>query len=751
MKQKNWPKCVEYASKAMTSDPQNETELKWKALYRRGVALKHLKRYPQAAAELTMALKLKPDYAKAKKHLESIRKLTKPPAPPLTTIKGLKEKKVGINEFEIQGDLGEGNFSNVIKVIHKITKEYFALKTIEIKKVKRLRIRHPNIDNEIMMEKTVLSKLNHPGIIKMYHTFKDASNLYFLLEYCPGGEVWSKLKMGDEMVGLRDSLARFYASQIVSSLTYLQSQGIVHRDLKPENMMLTQSGHVKLVDFGTAKDLNDTKFNGPEFVGTPEYMSPELLKSKESSCDSDLWALGCVIYQLHTGYPPFKALSPFLAMQRAIHLQLVFPGGFPKDAQDLVSRLLVWNPKSRISLKEMRDHAYFHGVDWDHVHDAPVPKPTEREARLDKIVREPWKVKDFRKELNDFDRAYVMNVLQRKKQLLSLHRRFFPGGAAAANCCRARNHRYLGLTRRDEEEYKDSVKFLVVAAPKIGDSSGEGKNRLVEMVKRANEIQPRPRAVVLLGPLTKSSPCEKDYESQVEMLQDILSELEPEILPMFAGSKHDIAQDKGVSYRRHFGDTYFSTWFGGVKLLVMSENHNLDSTRPIDASESLNDGEDEEIGRWLKYELYIGNLCATNMVVVANSDVSVPSKCGNQLEVLRMMKSKKVRSMIVGGPMGSIDTITKLSELSIEDGDEEEEKEEEKKKKKKVDAPSHLGPCLPEEEEEANQSEDEDEADRKASEGVEMDIVRVFDRDGDKMTTFVATATRRRVRYKNFE
>jgi hypothetical protein len=113
-----------------------------------------------------------------------------------------------------------------------------------------------------------------------------------------------------------------------------------------------------------------------------------------------------------------------------------------------------------------------------------------------------------------------------------------------------------------------------------------------------------------------------------------------------------------------------------------------------------------------------------------------------------MMKSKKVRSMIVGGPMGSIDTITKLSELSIEDGDEEEEKEEEKKK---VDAPSHLGPCLPEEEEEANQSEDEDEADRKASEGVEMDIVRVFDRDGDKMTTFVATATRRRVRYKNFE
>ena len=183
MKIKDWAKCVEYASKTLVSDPEDKMNLKWKAMYRRGVALKHLKRYPQAAAELTIVLKLKPDYAKAKKHLESIRKLMKPPAPPLTTIKGLKERKVGINEFEIQEDLGEGNFSNVVKATHKITKESFALKSIEIKKVKRLRIRHPNIDNEIMMEKSVLSKLKHPGVIEMYHTFKDALNLYFLLEY----------------------------------------------------------------------------------------------------------------------------------------------------------------------------------------------------------------------------------------------------------------------------------------------------------------------------------------------------------------------------------------------------------------------------------------------------------------------------------------------------------------------------------------------------------------------------------------
>jgi hypothetical protein len=282
-------------------------------------------------------------------------------------------------------------------------------------------------------------------------------------------------------------------------------------------------------------------------------------------------------------------------------------------------------------------------------------------------------------------------------------------------------------------------------------------------VKHANNILPKPRAIVLLGPLTNASPEEKEYTSQVETLQDILSELDPEILPMFAGGQHDMGQDQGATYRRHFGDTFFSTWFGGVKLLVLSGNHTIESTRPIDASESLRDGEDNELGRWLKYELYIGNLCATNMVVVMNSDVIVPSSGGNALKVLQMMKSKKVRSIIVGSKTVGLDTVTKLSELSVENDDEglvtklselsvENDDEEKKDDDKEVADSTHLGPCLPEKEEQQEDlSEDEDEVDRKATEGVEMDILRVFDREGNKMVTHVATATRRNVRYKIFE
>jgi serine/threonine protein kinase len=160
----------------------------------------------------------------------------------------------------------------------------------------------------------------HPLIIRMYHSFQDYNSLYFLMDLQIGGEVWATLRFRKKMVGCHPSLARFYLAELVEALEFIHSRGIVHRDLKAENMIISPEGHLILIDFGTAKDLVEKDFNGPEFVGTPDFMPPEavkgtdeILKAGGADHTADLWALGCVIYQLLIGDPPFSAQSPYLS------------------------------------------------------------------------------------------------------------------------------------------------------------------------------------------------------------------------------------------------------------------------------------------------------------------------------------------------------------------------------------------------------------------------------------------------------
>lgn len=190
---------------------------------------------------------------------------------------------------------------------HRATGEVFAIKAMEKATVRKLAARHKNIHNEILMEKAVLRRVRgHPNIVHLVHTFHDDAGLYFLYELITGGELWARLMRRGVHVGTDVPVARFYLAQVVDALEHLQAHGVVHRDLKPENIMLTPDDVVKVVDFGTSKDLQDSKLNGPEFVGTPAYMSPEVVSSKPATPASDLWALGCMVYQFVLGRVPFK-------------------------------------------------------------------------------------------------------------------------------------------------------------------------------------------------------------------------------------------------------------------------------------------------------------------------------------------------------------------------------------------------------------------------------------------------------------
>ncbi|KAG6973434.1 hypothetical protein JG688_00003530 [Phytophthora aleatoria] len=289
--------------------------------------------------------------------------------------------KPSIDEFAQGKPLGEGNFSRILEATHKATGEKFALKVIEKQRIKRLRLRHQNIFNEINMEKDVLNRLRHPNIIRLYQTFQDDNNLYFLLDLLDGGELLSHLLYEGRQLGLEEDLARFYLADVVNAVEYMHSNQVLHRDLKPENMVVCKDtgGHLKLIDFGTAKNLADDKLNGPNFVGTPEYMPPETIDNKEATYSSDMWAFGCIAYQLLTGETPFSGGSAYLTFLRVQDGSYYLPDYLSGDAKEMISKLLQKDPSDRLggteanAMSAVKAHPFFKGIDFDNHMQAQQP------------------------------------------------------------------------------------------------------------------------------------------------------------------------------------------------------------------------------------------------------------------------------------------------------------------------------------------------------------------------------------------
>ncbi|XP_014872385.1 putative 3-phosphoinositide-dependent protein kinase 2 isoform X2 [Poecilia latipinna] len=204
-------------------------------------------------------------------------------------------------DFKFGKILGEGSFSTVVLAKELATGKEYAIKILE-----KRHIMKENKVQYVKRERDLMSNLDHPFFVKLYFTFQDDEKLYFGLSYAKNGEL---LKYIRKIGSFDETCTRFYSAEIVCALEYLHKKGIIHRDLKPENILLNEEMHIQITDFGTAKQLSsDSKqARANSFVGTAQYVSPELLTEKSACKSSDLWALGCIIYQLVAGLPPFRA------------------------------------------------------------------------------------------------------------------------------------------------------------------------------------------------------------------------------------------------------------------------------------------------------------------------------------------------------------------------------------------------------------------------------------------------------------
>ncbi|TFK75333.1 kinase-like protein [Pluteus cervinus] len=287
------------------------------------------------------------------------------------------------NDVHYGKTLGEGSFSRVVLGTHRRTGQQYAVKIIDKNYLIRMKKKET-----ALAEKNALVQLGagHPGIVRLYLSYQDAYSLYFVLDYAPNGELQTLLT---RLGSLCLPCVRHYTAQIIDAIDYVHQKHVIHRDLKPENLLLDEDFRLKLTDFGTSKVLDPSgEQRKSTFVGTPQYMCPELLESSTTGPSSDLWALGCIIFRMITGRFAFNGLSDYLTMQKIKQMDYSFPEGVDGHAKDLIQKLLVPNPSERLGagtsgsnndIQALRSHPFLVSIKWDTLWTDEVPA---REAGL---------------------------------------------------------------------------------------------------------------------------------------------------------------------------------------------------------------------------------------------------------------------------------------------------------------------------------------------------------------------------------
>jgi len=206
-----------------------------------------------------------------------------------------------MNNYHIYEEIGKGKFSTVYKGRKKKSIEYVAVKMLEKSRRKK-----------VLNEVRIFHNLNHANILKFHNWYETRNHLWIIFEYCAGGDLLQLIEQ-DKAIG--EPAVRNFGRDLVHALLYLHSHGIIYCDLKPSNVLFNEYGSLKLCDFGLAKrivDLVQVEANaetGPK-KGTPYYMAPELFQDEGvHSFASDFWALGCILFELAVGRPPFTSSS----------------------------------------------------------------------------------------------------------------------------------------------------------------------------------------------------------------------------------------------------------------------------------------------------------------------------------------------------------------------------------------------------------------------------------------------------------
>nr|AML77891.1 putative LOV domain-containing protein [Phyla dulcis] len=324
-------------------------------------------------------------------------------------------EEIGLKHFKPIKPLGSGDTGSVHLVELCGTGQFFAMKAMD----KGIMLNRNKV-HRACAEREILDMLDHPFLPALYASFQTKTHICLITDYCPGGELFLLLDRQPTKV-LKEDAARFYAAEVIVALEYLHCQGIIYRDLKPENVLLQNNGHVALTDFDLScltsckpqlliPEINEKKKHqkgqqspifmaepmraSNSFVGTEEYIAPEIITGAGHTSAVDWWALGILLYEMLYGYTPFRGKTRQKTFANILHKDLKFPRSkeVSLHGKQLMYRLLHRDPKNRLGSREganeVKQHPFFRGVNWALVRcmnppmlDAPLFK--EKEVDVD--------------------------------------------------------------------------------------------------------------------------------------------------------------------------------------------------------------------------------------------------------------------------------------------------------------------------------------------------------------------------------
>jgi len=283
----------------------------------------------------------------------------------------------------------------------------------------------------VLTEREVLATADHPFIVTLYYSFQSKDKLVFIMQYCAGGEFYRLIQRQPHNCLLEDQV-RFYASEVLLALEYLHMKGFIYRDLKPENIVVHETGHIMLTDFdlskaavsqarvvnkiysGNAAVVAEPEIVTNSFVGTEEYLAPEVIQGTGHNATVDWWTFGILMYEMLYGSTPFRGSTRDATFSSINKAKIQFPqhrrGNISKECKDLLKMLLNRDPKKRLGssggAEDIKDHPFFKGVKWQLIRNQTPPIIPQLKHPLDTSYFRPVKdlllkqVQDDESEIN---------------------------------------------------------------------------------------------------------------------------------------------------------------------------------------------------------------------------------------------------------------------------------------------------------------------------------------------------------------